>query len=185
MSQGATVSRHSESVFAITCYPMGNIMAEIEVTPDNAVRWLADAVDLIRECRLADAHAARTGDELRWDQAFLALCQFERTAKPVLARLQSTPDIERDRLADFGARMFDAIWERFTDAGFEMEINDLVTIDAVRAGLVEQTEFDPDEHDDPSGACYPGDDYFLITDTGRAALKRARQALTKGSSHAE
>jgi len=47
-------------------------------------RWLRDVIELIRECRLADAHAARTGDELRWDEAFHELCQFERQANTVL-----------------------------------------------------------------------------------------------------
>lgn len=32
----------------------------------------------IRELRLADGYAARTGDELRFDKAFHALCQFEQ-----------------------------------------------------------------------------------------------------------
>lgn len=42
--------------------------------------WLYDAIDLIRECRLADAYANRTGDEVRFDRAFDALCRFERQA---------------------------------------------------------------------------------------------------------
>lgn len=41
---------------------------------------------LIRECRLADGYAARTGEELRWDRAFHALCEAERQSGQALAQ---------------------------------------------------------------------------------------------------
>lgn len=54
-------------------------------------RWLRDAIELIREFRLADEHAARTGDEVRWDTAFHELCQFERHANAALSNTQPSP----------------------------------------------------------------------------------------------
>jgi hypothetical protein len=39
---------------------------------------VAELEGLIRECRLADAYAARTGDESRWDRAFHELCWAEK-----------------------------------------------------------------------------------------------------------
>lgn len=62
------------------------------IAEPNAARWLADAVELIRACRLADAHAARTGDELQWDIAFHELCRFEQQAKPILAHLLASTE---------------------------------------------------------------------------------------------
>lgn len=49
---------------------------------------LARLRGLIRECRLADAYAARTGNETRWDHAFHALCLAERPLP--------TPPVERE-----------------------------------------------------------------------------------------
>ena len=58
-----------------------------EVNPDgpeaaDRIATQQEAIDelvgLIRECRLADAYAARTGDETRWDRAFHALCRAEK-----------------------------------------------------------------------------------------------------------
>lgn len=37
--------------------------------------------EAIRECRLADGYAARTGDEGRWDRAFHELCRLEKSAR--------------------------------------------------------------------------------------------------------
>lgn len=41
---------------------------------------VAELEGLIRECRLADSYAARTGDEARWDRAFSALCRAEKVS---------------------------------------------------------------------------------------------------------
>jgi hypothetical protein len=47
---------------------------------------------LIRECRLADSYAARTGDERRWDRAFTALCDvLQPPASAIEARSDATP----------------------------------------------------------------------------------------------
>lgn len=86
-----------------------------------------------------------------------------------------TPDATQTReaeggLATFGAAMFQRIWDSFTDDGWEIEINDLVTVEAVKAGLVSVTPFDPEVHSDQSGSAEPGDDFYEATPAGRAAL---------------
>lgn len=45
---------------------------------------LGEAVDLIRECRLADGHAARTGSEARWARALHALTSAEPRLRAAL-----------------------------------------------------------------------------------------------------
>jgi hypothetical protein len=81
------------------------------------------------------------------------------------------------KLADFGALIFSTLWDAFTDGQWEIEVNDLVTICATKAGLVTSTDFDPEVHDNPDGACMPGDDFYVIADAGREALRRARATL--------
>ena len=90
---------------------------------------------------------------------------------------------ETKRIARFGAAMFDVLFERFCEGDWEIEINDLITHDALKAGLVECVDFDPDEHLDNSDSCEPGDDYYVITDLGRKA--RRRKAHGTPSSEAE
>jgi hypothetical protein len=75
-----------------------------------------------------------------------------------------------EALAAFGAAMFQRIWDSFTDDGWEIEINDLVTVESVKAGLVSVAPFDPAVHSDQSGAAEPGDDFYEVTPAGRAAL---------------
>ena len=84
-----------------------------------------------------------------------------------------TPE-ETERLAAFGAVMFNILFEQFCDGTWEVEINDLITINAARAGLVDAVDFDPEEHDDPNGACVAGDPFYTITSLGRKACVRAR-----------
>jgi hypothetical protein len=67
--------------------------------------------------------------------------------------------------------LFKAVWEAFCEGNWEIEVNDLITITALSCGIVEIVPFDADEHSDHSGACEPGDDYFQLTDAGRALLK--------------
>lgn len=55
---------------------------------ENYERWLRDAVELIRECRLADAKAARGGGETRRDEAFYRLFRFEHQAGAILPKVQ-------------------------------------------------------------------------------------------------
>lgn len=42
--------------------------------------------EAIRELRLADGHATRTGDESRFDRAFQQICQHENRIRLLLAR---------------------------------------------------------------------------------------------------
>jgi hypothetical protein len=90
------------------------------------------------------------------------------------------PDVAQARdaegVAAFGAAMFQRIWDSFTDEGWEIEINDLVTVEAVKAGLVSVTPFDPEIHIDQSGAAEPGDDFYEVTPAGRAALNARGRA---------
>lgn len=46
---------------------------------------LEDVGEAIRELRLADAHAARTGSEGRWDRALSNVCQYENRIKCTLS----------------------------------------------------------------------------------------------------
>ena len=73
-------------------------------------------------------------------------------------------------LAWFGASMLETLFERFVEGNFEIEINDLITVDAVKAGLVEVTKYDPEQHTDGTSACEPGDDYYQLTEAGRVAF---------------
>lgn len=57
----------------------------IAAAPDM-IAGLAEAGEAIRELRLADAHAARTGDETRFDRALSAICQHENRIKVLIAR---------------------------------------------------------------------------------------------------
>jgi hypothetical protein len=77
-------------------------------------------------------------------------------------------------LERFGAKMFDQIFERFCEGDWEIEVNDLITDDALAAGLVQVEDFDPNEHTDVNGACSPGDPFYIITDAGRHARAIAR-----------
>lgn len=47
---------------------------------------LEEAGEAIRELRLADGHAARTGDEIRFDRALSQVCQHENRIKLLLAK---------------------------------------------------------------------------------------------------
>lgn len=84
-----------------------------------------------------------------------------------------------ERLATFGAKLFDHLFERFCEGEWEVEINDLIVIDAVNAGLVDAVDFDPEEHIDVNGACMPGDPYYIISSAGQLArdVSRGRAAL--------
>jgi hypothetical protein len=77
-------------------------------------------------------------------------------------------------LARFGADMFDLLFERFCEGDYEIELGDLIQIDAVKAGLVEKTKFDPERHTTDQDWVEPGDDYFTLTEVGREARKLRR-----------
>lgn len=92
-------------------------------------------------------------------------------------RLREAVEAERE-LASFGAVAFETMWDAFADGVWEIEVNDLITENAVRVGLVKETDFNPNEHTDDSGACEPGDRYYVTSGFGRAVLKRARLSAT-------
>lgn len=46
---------------------------------------LGQAKEAIRELRLADGHAARTGDETRFDRALSNVCQHENRLRAILS----------------------------------------------------------------------------------------------------
>lgn len=47
---------------------------------------LEEACEAIRELRLSDGHAARTGEEVRFDRALSQICQHENRIKLLLAK---------------------------------------------------------------------------------------------------
>lgn len=59
---------------------------------DEAVRLLTKATDQIRECRLADGHAARTGKEGRWDRALHSLTASEPEYRAFLTTMEKRCD---------------------------------------------------------------------------------------------
>lgn len=83
------------------------------------------------------------------------------------------------RVVSFQRTLWSAVWERFVEGDFEMEINDLVTDDAVHAGMVEQVEFDPEQHTDVSGSCYAGDPFYQITPLGQSLLAGASTPIVR------
>jgi len=93
---------------------------------------------------------------------------------PILAATPTPPTLSEDALGVFGAAMFQRIWDSFTDDGWDIEINDLVTVEAVKAGLVSVAPYDPEVHNDQSGAAEIGDDFYEVTQAGRDALARAQ-----------
>ena len=58
-------------------------------TPEPLIvqKLLEDARDAMRELRLADGHANRTGDEVRFDRAFAQVCALESRITEALASL--------------------------------------------------------------------------------------------------
>lgn len=67
----------SEAEFALVAMRKDGLQTRL-ITTIRDLRARVEAYQaLIRECRLADGHAARTGDETRWDRAFHALCRAE------------------------------------------------------------------------------------------------------------
>lgn len=105
----------------------------------------------------------------------ISWCNLEEISRVELILAALTPDATQTREAEggltaFGAAMFQRIWDSFTDDGWDIGINDLVTVEAVKAGLVSVTPYDPEVHSDGSGAAEPGDDFYEVTPAGRAAL---------------
>lgn len=87
---------------------------------------------------------------------------------------QATPTDEAV-LGERGASLiFDAVWERFCEGDFELEVNDLITGTALSCGLVKKIPFDPEEHIDVTGACEPGDDYYMLTEAGEKLISSAK-----------
>lgn len=74
--------------------------------------------------------------------------------------------------------LFVSAWSEFVCGGFELDINEIITISAVDAGLVECVDFDPDQHIDDTGSCSPGDEWYQITEAGRQILCRAKANIS-------
>ncbi|WP_454280551.1 Lar family restriction alleviation protein [Sphingomonas sp. Marseille-Q8236] len=87
-----------------------------------------------------------------------------------LSTLSADAIRQGEGITQFGAVVFQQVWDSFIDGGWDIEVNDLITKDALKAGLVSVEPFDPKGHVDQSGAAQPGDDFYQLTDAGRAAL---------------
>lgn len=81
-------------------------------------------------------------------------------------------------LERFGAQMFDIIFERFCEGDWEIEVNDLIVRNALDCGLVDCKEFDPEEDEDPNGACEAGDPFYTINAAGRRARDISRGTVS-------
>ena len=77
--------------------------------------------------------------------------------------------VER-RLALFAASMLEYAWVGSDATGADIQE------EAERLGIVVETKFDPDVHNDPSGASEPGDPYFEIAADVRGVLDGTRTA---------
>jgi len=130
-----------------------------------------------REARLAHAKAwlcKRWSQEHPNAQHIIQLADYAEALAATPTPLTLSEDLRDDSIAAFGAVMFNHIWDSFTDDGWGLEVNDLVTVDAVKAGLVSVAPYDPEVHNDQSGAAEVGDDFYEVTPAGRAALARAQ-----------
>ena len=83
-----------------------------------------------------------------------------RIADAILSTLSADAIRQGEGVAQFGAEMFQVIWDQFADAGYEIEIHDLIAVSAVKAGLVRVTKFDPEVHTDNTGEAEPGDRFY-------------------------
>lgn len=118
--------------------------------------------------RMADAEGAKLSGTAYAIASNIATVQ--RIAKDALSTLSADAVRQGEGVAQFGAVVFQQVWDSFIDGGWDIEVNDLITKDALKAGLVSVEPFDPKGHVDPSGAAQPGDDFYQLTDAGREAF---------------
>jgi len=160
---------------------MTNQTAASDRTPEEeAARALAnDDQELVRELRRDDRRQFVTqgveilGEVLPCNLVGRAAERLTALAQENAALKQRVKELEG--VARFGALMFDHLFEAFCDGQFEVEIGDLIARDALSCGLVNKVPFDPEVHEgEYSECCEPGDDWFVISDAGRAARRLAR-----------
>lgn len=75
----------------------------------------------------------------------------------------------------FGAAVFRLSWDALIDGQFDVDL-ERITKAAVEAGLLKVCPFDPEVHNDETGAAEAGDDFYQPTEAGCAILDQGADA---------